>query len=209
MLRACSKTALLASAITAASVLAACTQATGGLAVRSSSNAASELQQSTASPTTVQNTLPAPHPPPDKHSDGTAFEPCTSFAREELQNWGVDPNKVDDVSIEMQNQIRGCRWWDGNRSWSLTIDVLNATVEKYLRPDPTLSLQQPVSIGGLSGAIYASANRDNCTVVLPSQKAVVFFDVYVSTGDQAHASMPDTCSKATAIATAVAGRLPQ
>lgn len=208
MQRACSSRALLALATATAFVLAACTQATGGEAVRSASSGASP-SQSTPSSTAVPNTLPAPHPPPDKHSDGTSFEPCTSFTAEELRSWGVDPSNVDDVSVEMQNQIRGCRWWNENRSWSLTIDVLNATVEKYLRPDPTLSIQQTVSIGGLSGAIYASASNDNCTVVLPSQKAVVFFDVYVSTGDEAHASMPDACSKATAVATAVAGRLPQ
>ncbi len=189
-------------------VAAACATSTTGEAVRSVSSGTEA--RTPASSETVPYTLPAPHPPADEHSDGTAFEPCTAFAAEELRGWGVDPSKVDDVSIQMQNLIRGCSWWQTNKAWSLTIDVLNATVQKYLQPDSTLKLQEPITIGGLSGAVNSSSGRQIvCDVILPSQKAVVFFSVRVSSGEEGAKLVPDACAKATDVATAVAGRLPQ
>ncbi|OHU31729.1 hypothetical protein BKG76_00340 [Mycobacteroides franklinii] len=154
--------------------------------------------------------MPAPHPPPDEHSDGTPFEPCTAFTAEELRGWGVDPSTVDDMSVEMHNLIRGCAWWQTNESWSLTINVLNASVERYLRPDKLLKLQEPVTVGGLSGAVNSSSGRQiHCDIVLPSRKAVVFFSVRVTSGREGALLVPDACNKAVDVATAVAGRLPQ
>ncbi|OHU31730.1 hypothetical protein BKG76_00345 [Mycobacteroides franklinii] len=152
--------------------------------------------------------MPAPHPTPDEHSDGTTFEPCTRFTANELRSWGVDPANVVDVSIELQNQIRGCRWLQTDRQWSLTIDVLNASVSKYRQPDTRLKLQEPVAIAGLPGVMFSFDGRqEQCQIVLPSQQAVVFFTVRIA--DQARSDIHDACDKATDVATAVAGRLPQ
>ena len=187
-------------------VAAACAAPTAGEAVRSVS---SESQSATPS-AAIPYTLPAPHPPADEHSNGSTFDPCITFSAEELRGWGVDPSKVTDVGVEMQNLIRGCRWSQVNGSWSLTITVYNATVAKYLQPDSTLKLQEPISIGGLSGAVNSSSGRKIvCDVILPSQKAVVIFTVRVDSGSEGPQLVPDACDKTIDVATAVVGRLPQ
>lgn len=196
-----------AMALIVAGLATACMHPIAGEAVRSASPGPESGPTSSAS---VPYTLPAPHPRADEHSDGTPFEPCTAFSAEELQSWGVDPGKVDDVSIEMQNLIRGCSWWQTNRSWSLTITVLNASVDRYLRPDGLLKLQEPITIGGLSGAVNSTSGRQiHCDIFLPSRKAVVIFTVRVDSGREGALLVPDACNKTVDVATAVAGRLPQ
>lgn len=206
MRQACSNAAVVALTSTVVGVTAACTTPTAGEAVRSTSSAAESGSPTTS--TTVPYTLPAPHPAPDEHSDGTTFEPCTTFDANELRGWGVDPANVIDVSIELQNQIRGCRWLQTDRQWSLTIDVLNASVSKYRQPDSRLKLQEPITIGGLSGVMFSFDGRqEQCQIVLPSERAVVFFTVRIA--DQIRSDIHDACNKATDVATDVAPRLPQ
>lgn len=207
---ACSRAARLVVPAIVGCVLAACSTPTAGEAVRSiSSNSPGPSVKTTAPSTTVSNTLPAPHPPPNEHTDGSTFEPCTAFSADELHGWGVDPAKVDDVGVE-NPLLRGCRWRQENRSWSLGIRVHNSTVEKYLQPESTLKLQEPITIAGRSGAVNSSDGRqEQCDVILPSQQAVVIFTVRVYSGDEGPRLVPDACNKAIDVATAVAARLPQ
>ncbi|WP_078314010.1 DUF3558 domain-containing protein [Mycobacterium sp. D16Q16] len=205
---ACSSSVRLAVATVVGCALVACTTPTAGEAVLSTSSDVPSNSHATAAPTTISNTLPAPHPPANEHTDGSAFEPCTAFTADELKGWGVDPTKVDDIGVE-NPLLRGCRWRQENRSWSLAIRVHNATVEKYLQQDSTLKLQEPITIAGKSGAMNSSDGRQNqCDVVLPSQQAVVIFTVRVYSGDEGPRLVPDACNKAIDVATAVAPRLP-
>lgn len=190
-------------------ILAGCSTPTDGEAVRSISSNSRQSSRSAAPPPLVSNTLPAPHPPPNEYTDGSTFEPCAAFTADELRNWGVDPANVDDVGLE-NPLLRGCRWRPANRSWSLGIRVHNSAVEKYLEPDNTLKLQEPVTVGGRSGAMSSPDGRQHaCDVIVPSQKAVVIFTVRVYSGDAGPKLVPDACNKAIDIATTVAGRLPQ
>ncbi|MEU9806497.1 DUF3558 domain-containing protein [Mycobacterium sp. NPDC050853] len=206
---ACSRATRLAVVATVGCVLVACSIPTTGEAVRPTSPNSRESNSSVSPLPTVSSTLPGPHPPPNEYTNGTTFEPCTAFGADELRNWGVDPTNVEDVGVG-NPLLRGCRWRPTNRSWSLGIRVHNSAVEKYLQPDNTLKLQEPITIGGRSSAVNSPDGRQtSCDVIVPSEKAVVIFTVNVYSGDEGPKLVPDACNKAIDVATAVAGRLPQ
>ena len=186
----------------AAVVVSACGTTTGGIATTAPSVAGS----STAS-ATVSNSLTSPHPPPNQYNDGTTFDPCLAFTADELRSWGVKPESVEDAGAPDRLQ-RGCTWiGDG---WFTYVAVLNRPVSDYLNQE-NFPGSKPIQVGGLDGVTYQKTGTalPDCWVELPSQNASVGTLVSIQDPKQGPQVVPDTCAKAVAVATAVAGKLPK
>lgn len=161
---------------------------------------------SAASSPTVTNTLPGPHPPPTDNNNGTSFDPCLTYTADELKDWGVSPGSVEDIANSPGLQ-RGCIWY-GN-GWDIQQTVLNRSVEEFLN-QKLFPGAEPVTIGGLNGVRWRDEADPQrvCYVELPSQNATVGTIVGIR-NPKAQKEIPDACTKAEAIATDTAKKLPK
>jgi hypothetical protein len=92
-----------------------------------------------------------------------------------------------------------CRWGD----W----DDPNVIVGFTRRDDDPMTGETAIDIGGRSGLLDPGTTAGECTVTLPQQRIDVYIEaVWVSVYDPRAGA--DTCGAATAIATAVAAKLP-
>jgi hypothetical protein len=92
-----------------------------------------------------------------------------------------------------------CRWgiWEGP----------NVIVSFTRRDDDPMTGETPIDIGGRSSLLYRGSTADECAVTFPQQRIVPRIEaVWVSVYDPRAGA--DTCGAATAIATAVAAKLP-
>ncbi|WP_100451177.1 DUF3558 domain-containing protein [Mycobacteroides abscessus] len=194
--------ALLAALISVAVAvnLSACGTTTGGIATTAPS-----IAGSSSTSATVSNSLTSPHPPPNQYNDGTTFDPCLAFTADELRSWGVKPETVEDNGSPDLVQ-RGCTW--SGDGWFINITVLNRPVSDYLNHD-NFPGSQSTQVGGLDGVTFRAAGSDNCWVSLPAQRASVGTSVSILDPKLGPRAVPDTCAKALAVATVVAGKLPK
>ncbi|MEU9806014.1 DUF3558 family protein [Mycobacterium sp. NPDC050853] len=183
-------------------VVSACGTTTGGIATTAPSIAGSSLTS-----TTVSNSLTVPHPPPNQYNDGTTFDPCLAFTAEELRSWGVKPESVEERGAP-DRILRGCRW--NGDGWFVYMGVMNRPVSDYLNHD-NFPGSQPIQVGGLDGVMYQKTGTalPDCWVELPSQRASVGTLVSILDPKLGPQAVPDTCAKAVAVATVVAGKLPK
>lgn len=168
--------------------------------------AASTSSAAASSSTSVTNTLPGPHPPPTENNNGTSFDPCLAYTTDELKGWGVAPGSVEDKGIKDTIQ-RGCLWkGDG---WVLQQLVVNRQLDEYLDQD-LFPGAETIALGDLSAVKFRSPPDDMtvCYIELPSERATV--GTIVSIRDsKAKQAIPDACTKAIAIATETAKKLPK
>lgn len=192
----------LAAVASTAVLISACGTTTGGIASTAPSAAGAPSTN-----TTVSNSLVSPHPAPNQHNDGTTFDPCLAFTADELRSWGVNPESVEDAGAPDRIQ-RGCTWiGDG---WFTYVAVLNRPVSDYLNQE-NFPGSKPIQVGGLDGVTYQATGSGlpDCWVELPSQQASVGTLVSIQDPKLGPKAVPDTCAKATAVATVVAGKLPK
>lgn len=194
--------ALLAAlvSVAVAVTVAACGTTTGGIATTPPSVAGSSSTSAT-----VSNSLTSPHPPPNQYNNGTTFDPCLTFTADELRSWGVKPESVDDAGSPDRIQ-RGCTW--SGDGWFIYMGVLNRPVSDYLNQE-NFPGSKPIQVGELNGVTYRAAGTDNCAIELPSGTASVGTSVNILDPKLGPRAVPDTCAKALAVATAVAGKLPK
>ncbi|WP_234714674.1 DUF3558 domain-containing protein [Mycobacteroides immunogenum] len=180
----------------------ACGTTTGGIATTAPSVGGS----STAS-TTVSNSLTAPHPPPNQNNDGTTFDPCLAFTADELRSWGVKPESVEERGAP-DRVLRGCNW--SGDGWYIYMGVINRPVSDYLNQE-NFPGSKSIQVGGLEGVTYQKTGTalPDCWVELPSQNASVGTLVSILDPKLGPKAVPDTCAKALAVATVVAGKLPK
>ncbi|SKS10127.1 Protein of uncharacterised function (DUF3558) [Mycobacteroides abscessus subsp. massiliense] len=188
-------------AITAV-LVSACGTTTGGIATTAPS-----VDGVSSTSTTVSNSLTSPHPPPNQYNDGTTFDPCLAFTADELRNWGVKPESVEDAGAADRVQ-RGCTW--NGDGWFTYIAVLNRPVSDYLNEE-TFPGSKPIQVGGLDGVTYQKPGTPlpDCWISLPAQRASVGVLVSIQDPKLGPKAVPDTCEKAVAVATVVAGKLPK
>ena len=189
------------SGLLVAASISACTTETDGQALGATSSGAQPTQSS------ISATAPSPsipHDPPNKNTDGTAFDPCAAFAPDDLRGVGIDPATVKAADSRLS---RGCKWYGSG--WRVQVVVINGTIDRYLNQD-LYPGSQPVTIEGLGGAIHRDepGNMRNCFVELPSQQATVATIVEVS-DPPALQDIPDACTKAVEVATVTAKKLPK
>ncbi|MEC4903176.1 Protein of uncharacterised function (DUF3558) [Mycobacteroides abscessus subsp. abscessus] len=192
----------LAAVASTAVLISACGTTTGGIASTAPSTAGAS-----STSTTVSNSLVSPHPAPNQYNDGTTFDPCLAFTADELRSWGVKPESVEDAGASDRIQ-RGCTWiGDG---WFTYVAVLNRPVSDYLNQE-NFPGSKPIQVGGLNGVTYQATGSGlpDCWVELPSQQASVGTLVSIQDPKLGPKAVPDTCAKATAVATVVARKLPK
>ncbi len=189
-------------AVILAVAVSACGTTTGGIA-----KTAPSVASSSSASTTVSNSLTVPHPPPNQYNDGTTFDPCLAFTAEELRSWGVKPESVEVAGAPDRLQ-RGCTWI--GEGWSTYVDVLNRPVSDYLNQE-NFPGSKPIQVGGLNGVTFQKTGvaLPDCWINLPSQKASVGVLVSIQDPKLGPKAVPDTCAKALAVATVVAGKLPK
>lgn len=190
----------LASIAALAVTVSACGTTTDGIATTAPSIAGT----SSTSPT-VSNSLTSPHPPPNQYNDGTTFDPCLAFTADELRSWGVKPESVEERGAP-DRVLRGCNW--SGDGWFIYISVINRPVSDYLNHD-NFPGSQPTQVGGLDGVTYRAVGTDNCWIELPSRSASVGTSVQILDPKLGPKAVPDTCAKAMAVASVVAGKLPK
>jgi hypothetical protein len=142
-------------------------------------------------------------------NDGTPYEPCTSFSRDELARFEIDPTVIEDAAIVDGQGIRGCRWLMRGR-FSLGQVVTNSSsIEVYKVGTPELAWKQNLEVDGRTIGVFGLNDHDaTCSTYVQSQSAAVVTNVLISSEPEARATI-DACKLVEEFTRAYIDKIPE